>query len=556
MIRILLTSLFIFSMVAAGLAQKTVGLLSYDPSRSYDGYNVIYPHNQPNVYLLDNCGEIVHIWTDEANFRPGNMAYIQPDGRLIKTKRDAVIINDPIWAGGGGAIVEIRDWDNNLEWQYELNDSLARLHHDIAVKPNGNILMIAWEFKSREESIAAGRDSTNLPEDELWPDYILEINPDNDEVVWEWHAWDHLIQDFDSTKANYGVVADHPEKIDINWDTSDGDPDWMHSNALNYNPELEQIILCVPTFHEMWIIDNSTTTEQAAGSVGGRSGIGGDLMFRWGNPAAYDKGTVEDQKLFYPHDAHWALDFLDFGDPNRGKLVIYNNRFTSTVSTANIFTPQWDMYSWGYNQDANGVFFPNDFDEVIVHPVDSTLMHSTGLSSIQLLPNGNKLICVGRFGYSFELTPDNEIVWEYKTPIRMGQPATQGDTLLINNNLTFRMDRYPTNFSAFDNRDLSPLGWIEQNPDTAFCDLILSTEVIPQRKRLTMRPNPANTMVALEWEGQKQSVIRVFDLHGRLLESFQASGGMKYLDTSSWNPGMYLLQVDDGVMEKLVVLHN
>jgi len=112
-------------------AQNTVGLLSYVPWKSYDGYNLFYPHNQPNVYLINNCGEIVHVWEDDPTFRPGNTAYLLPDGRLVKTKRPAAVAQDPIWAGGGGATIEIRDWDNNLEWSFTLNDENARLHHDI-----------------------------------------------------------------------------------------------------------------------------------------------------------------------------------------------------------------------------------------------------------------------------------------------------------------------------------------------------------------------------------------------------------------------------------------
>ena len=123
----------------------TVGLLYYKPSQSCDGYNLIYPHNQPNVYLLNNCGEIVHTWTDDADFRPGNTAYIMENGDVIKTKRPSMVVGNPIWAGGGGATVERRTWDNDLLWSFTSNDSLQRLHHDIAPMPNGNVLMIAWE---------------------------------------------------------------------------------------------------------------------------------------------------------------------------------------------------------------------------------------------------------------------------------------------------------------------------------------------------------------------------------------------------------------------------
>ena len=486
-----LVSFFTFTAVTA---QNTVGLLSYDPTQTFEGYNLMFPHDQPNVFLLDNCGEIVHSWEDEENFRPGNTVYLREDGSLIKAKRDAMVVNDAIWAGGGGETIEIRDWENNLTWSYTLNDSLRRLHHDVAPMPNGNILMVAWELKTEEEALEAGRDPAKLAQGKLWPDYIIEVNPTTDEIVWEWHAWDHLVQDFDSTKSNYGVVSENPRRIDLNYDTSEGDPDWMHSNAIDYNPFLDQIMLCVPTFNEIWIIDHTTTTAEAASSRGGFSGRGGDLMFRWGNPAAYQRGTEEDQQLFYPHDAHWVDDFIDVSLPAYDKIAVFNNRVGENYSTVNLIQPNWNMYGWIYIS-ISGTYLPTTFDQTITHP-DTTQLFSTGLSSVQFLGNGNTLICSGRFGYSFELTPDNEIVWEYKTPFQGQNRATQGDSLGLNDNLTFRLDRYPIDFDAFTGRELSSKGWIELEPNTTFCDQITTNLPlgIPPSAIRTF-PNPAQDFI-------------------------------------------------------------
>ena len=227
------------------------------------GTTSFYPQNQPNVYLLDNCGEIVHVWEDEDNWRPGNTAYLTAGGLLYKTKRDAVLLQDRIVAGGAGEIVEIRDWDNNLIYTYALNDDKFRLHHDITVTPEGTVLAIAWELKTNTESAAVGRDTSTLRENEIWPDFILEIDPVTDSIIWEWHAWDHLVQDFDSTIDNFGVIADHPELIDVNYGRPDGQPDWMHVNSIDYNAELDQILISVPYFDEVWIIDHSTTKAEA-----------------------------------------------------------------------------------------------------------------------------------------------------------------------------------------------------------------------------------------------------------------------------------------------------
>jgi hypothetical protein len=548
----LLLTLFSITLLTGGLvAQNTIGLLSYKPAKAFHGFNLIYPHNQPNVYLFNNCGEIVHVWEDDAGFRPGNTAYILDDGRLVKTKRPAAVAMDPIWAGGGGAIVEIRDWDNNLLWDFEMNNEEERLHHDIAVMSNGNILMIAWEVKTEAEAIQAGRDPALLPDGELWPDYVLEVNPTTDEIVWEWHVWDHLIQDFDATKDNFGVVEDHPGRIDINYDTSDGADDWLHTNAIDYNEELDLIMLSVPTFNEIWIIDHSTTTQEAAGSTGGNGKRGGELMYRYGNPAAYQSGTEDDQKLFYQHDPNWIDDFVEFGDPNYGRIAVFNNRVTDEESNVHILNPVFDMYDWEYPMDGD-TWGPESFDFTYAHPQPER-MHSTGLSGVQFLPNGNALISAGRTGYAFEITPDEEIVWEYVTPLIVGSPATQGDSLILNQNLTFRVKRYPADFAAFDGKDLSGQGYLELEPNTDFCQTILaSVEEIPANT-LTLFPNPTNSTLTIEWEGGMEVDIEVFTLTGQPVNRWRATGGRKYCDLSNWSPGVYLVRINQSEVRRLIV---
>ena len=275
-IQLLLALIFIGGNLAA---QNTVGLISYNPTKSFDGYNLVYPHNQQNVYLLNNCGEIVHRWNDDLDFRPGNTAYLYPNGNLVKAKRPSAVAGNPIWAGGGGGIVEMRDWDNQLLWSFEMNNDSMRLHHDIAPLENGNVLMIAWELRTLDEAIQAGRDTSFAPltQSKMWEDIIIEVNPSGD-IVWQWNVWDHLVQDRDATKDNFGVVEASPRLVNINYDSNDGKADWMHGNALDYNEELKQIMISVPTFNELWIIDHTTTTAEAATSSGGDSNLGLSLI--------------------------------------------------------------------------------------------------------------------------------------------------------------------------------------------------------------------------------------------------------------------------------------
>lgn len=139
----------------------------------------------------------------------------------------------------------------------------------------------------------------------MLPDYVIEVEPTppvGGNIVWEWHVWDHLIQEHDASKDNYGDPAAHPELVDVNGSGGKVAAFWNHMNSIHYNPELDQIMMSVRGNSELWVIDHSTTTEEAAGHSGGRYGKGGDLLYRWGNPSTYGAGDRNDQQLFQRHD--------------------------------------------------------------------------------------------------------------------------------------------------------------------------------------------------------------------------------------------------------------
>ena len=441
--------------------QNTIGVTDFQPDLVEEGYTLVYPHNQPHVYLLDMCGEVVHTWTNADTLRPGNVAYLQENGDIVLTYRPQIFANDPIWAGGGGATVERRTWDNDVLWSYTLNDSTGRLHHDIEVKPDGNVFAIAWEHFSATAALEAGRDSSLVPEDGLWSEMILELAPDGDggaNVVWEWHAWDHLVQDLDSALSNFGVVSDNPRLIDINYGTpSSQASDWLHINAIDFNPFFGHLLLSVPTFDELWIVDYSNFDA-------------GELIWRWGNPEAYGMGNPEDKQLFYQHDCHWVYDHVTLANPDFGKIAVFNNRVPGdndeAFSSVHLLNPSYTDYDNNYATDSGtSTYLPSDFDWSYTAP-DS--IYSSGLSSFQRLENGNSLICYGRWGDTREITPDGELAWRYKTPLvnagGFAAPVSQGSEPTINQNLTFRAHRYPADFAGFNGADLTPQGVLELDP--------------------------------------------------------------------------------------------
>ncbi len=540
----------LLTVICSGLlsGQQTVGLLSYQKDKSFGGYNLLYPHNQPNVYLLNACGEIVHVWPDSSVWRPGNTAYLTPDGKLIKTKRSKNVSGNPIWFGGGGAIVEIRDWNNKLEWRFERNDTLERLHHDIRPMPNGNILMNVWVKKTKEEMAAAGRDTVRFKEAVLLTESIIEVDPKSNAIVWRWNLWDHMIQDVDTSRPNFGDVATNAGKVDINYPYfTDGS--WYHMNAIDYDEELDQILVSIPTHNEIWILDHSTTTAQAATNKGGLSGVGGDLMYRWGNPATYRKGTADNKRIGYQHGVHWVRQFIPLSNGNYGKINIFNNRAGNNFSEVQLLSPPWDMYEWKYKK-TGGIWGPEQADQVVRHP-DKEKLFSDILSNAQYLPNGNMLILSGRTGYLFELTPDGKIVWEYKVPLKNGARVEQGTGLVINDNTTFRVIRYPEDYSAFQGKDLSAKGLLETNGNPDFCKSISSVPDNVNPGVVQMFPNPASHDIRIE--ALTKTSARIISRDGSLEEQVILEPGINTLDVSSYPEGLYFLYVENEIARAFVV---
>jgi len=404
---------------------------------SVDGgewYTVFAPQSSKTTYLLNYNKEIVHQW--ESDYIPGHSAYLLENGDLL---RSAYIGPNPIFLSGGmGGGVQELDWNGTILWEFHYSSDTYLSHHDIKRLPNGDVLMIAWEVKNYSEAVAAGRNPNLVSMFGLWPDHIIEVQPtgpSSGTIVWEWHVWDHLIQEYDSSKANYGVVADHPELVDINYAESTGSgSDWLHTNSIDYNEEFDQILLSVHNVNEIWVIDHSTTTAEAAGHTGGNSGKGGDLLYRWGNPRVYRAGTISDQKLFGQHDARW----IDAGCPGAGDVLVFNNGYGRpglSYSSIDEIAPPVES-NGSYDHIPGSAYGPEKQLWIYTarNPID---FYAYMISGAQRLPNGNTLICDGKKGVFFEVTNEKETIWEYTNPY----PNPYLNTV-------FKIETYPANYTG------------------------------------------------------------------------------------------------------------
>jgi hypothetical protein len=430
----------------AGPATQGVGLIRNDPG-AFAGYTLISPLQSTTTFLIDMNGRVVKTWQTDST--PPSIAYLLENGNLL---RAGLAPNPPFGrtAGGGGKMQEL-NWNGELVWDFAFGTATATQHHDFKRLPNGNILMLVKEKKTADEAIAAGRIPSSVQGTEVQPDSLVEIKPlgkTGAEVVWEWHLWDHLIQDHDKEKANYGDVAAHPELVDINYNVVPGqraNSDWTHFNAVDFNADLNQVLVSLRNFSEIWIIDHSTTTREAAGHSGGRSGKGGDLLYRWGNQRVYRAGAAEDQQLYGQHNAHW----IPKGLAGAGHLLIFNNGDTRPKSmyssveelvlpaAANGRYPLGSNKRYGPDKPVWNYSAPNPTD-----------FYSVNISGIQRLPNGNTLICAGAPGIIFEITPEKKVVWQYNIPAFGGRGGANGRNV-------FRAYRFNADYAGLAGKPLN-----------------------------------------------------------------------------------------------------
>jgi len=248
-------------------------------------------------------------------------------------------------------------------------------------------------------------------------------------------VWDHLVQHHAPDAPNYAEPSARPERIDLNADAhgaqidaaqleqlqalgyvpADAKPedlrsDFLHINTVAYHPRLDQIALSTPVLGEVWIIDHSTTREEASGGAGGKAGRGGDLLYRWGNSATYASAeSREAKRLFYQHDVRWVPD----GWPGAGNLLVFNNgrdRPEGMWSSIDEWTTP--VRANGQYDLAGTTFGPTSLAWQY-KAAEPTSLYSPFISGAQRLANGNTLICEGGGGRFIEVT---------RRPSRVGVP--------------------------------------------------------------------------------------------------------------------------------------
>jgi len=348
------------------------GTTIYNPDEAYNSYILISDHadmgNHPSaairaqskvpgdVRLIDMNGNVVHTWNVDPYFN--KRSRLLPNGHLV-------------FVGSNKRIIEY-DWDSNIVWEHQGIGSM----NDLRILPNGNRLLVAHEpipqayqdmVKDVDEKIAPWWEprKRGSEEHQLGGD-VYEVNLDGD-VVWEWHAHEHLDLNLFSPLTPLG--------------------DWLHANSIAPLPENKwydagderfrpgNILFNARNINMMYIIDKQSGDVVWEGTHHYRGGMAHAHeaeMIKKGRPGAGNI-IVFDNSLFPRHRSHTGQTIIVEMDPTTQEIV-------------------WKYETEGY---ANIKFF------------------SKTMGTQERLVNGNTYISEDNTGRLFQVKPDGTIVWEY-----------------------------------------------------------------------------------------------------------------------------------------------
>lgn len=366
----------------------------------FDGVTIYNVNNGPDsnrTILINNDGDLLNEWIGAD--RIASTPYLLPGGELLRPCK--VSGNIPMNGAAVGGRIQRFSYEGELLWDFTFSDQNNQPHHDICPMPNGNVLIVAWERKTQAEGVAVGRQNLNS---EIWPEQIVEVmptGPNSGDIVWEWHLWDHIIQDINPSLPNYGVISEHPEKLDVNKGALlQNNGDWIHVNALDYHPDLDQIVFSSNSLDEIFIIDHSITTVEAAGEAG-------DFMYRWGNPSNYERKGQH--VLWNVHGVNWIDEGLD----GAGNLLLFNNgNDDNTSDIIEFITPL--QPDGTYAITSTNPFGPAPGNYVYFY--ESNDFYGDHLCGVYRLPNGNTMATNGPGSEVRELNAEGQIVWQHFTP--------------------------------------------------------------------------------------------------------------------------------------------
>ena len=458
--------------------QGPTEVLYWDKAQTYTGYTFFGARS--NTYLIDMEGRVAHQWP------VGTNPHLLDNGNVLDASGGDV--------NGFPGLKEV-DWSGNTVWQYTEPRAGCAPHHDFLRIYNPKLsayttLYLAAKTISATDCLAAGCNPANGAYTNAQVDAIVEVDMSGN-VVWEWCFFDHGIQDFDASKANYvgagKTITNYPGRLNLNLPGRPITNDWLHCNSIDYHTNLDQIVVNAAG-GEFYVIDHGNTfvAGDPSGSLALAAGAKGDFLYRFGDPARYGQGnppsiqqnwsssTTGNKQIGQSSHAQW----IPAGCPGAGHFLVFNNGgdlfettpqsyvfeingyLNATTNDTGVYVnpPSAGYYPWappGHDTDKKNKFMSRQI-VWMYYSMANQGMFSHLDSGAQRLPNGNTLVCASTEGHVFEITATGEAVWEYVNPVSTeGIIAYKRDAWPMQNAL-FRAYRYPANHPALVGRTLTP----------------------------------------------------------------------------------------------------
>ncbi len=465
-------------------SQGPTELLFWDPSTAFEGYTLFAA--QGTTYLVNMSGSVVHSW------KFGTNPKLLANGHVLDASQ-----NNPSGFPG----FQEADWDGNVVWQYTEKRTDYAPHHDFIrihnPKLNADTTMyIANRTITNAQALAAGADPARAPKDadKAQVDAVVEVDSTGT-VVWEWWFLDHLVQDANAAWPNYvgagKTVAAAPGRLDVNLPGRPLAKDWLHCNGMDYNQELDQVVVNA-VGGEFYVIDHGGTfvVGDPAASIAAAATTKGDFLYRFGDPARYKQGDPPSvpenwttassghKQIGGSHGVNW----IEAGLPGAGHFLVFNNGQFLFEMTNQSYADEIDPYLGADGKDVTSYVNPPDAGYTIVTPPKDTgkvkknqskqiswlygTQSPSGMAShiggsAQRLPNGNTLICADTEGHFMEVTSTGALAWEYISPVLKDHSALKvmPDSVPMTNSV-FRAYRFAPDHPAFTGRTLTPVGLI------------------------------------------------------------------------------------------------
>ena len=408
--RALCAAVFIIALVPGELRPAPTvyptGTTIYQPDKTWSGYTVFNATGRSGAVLIDMNGTELRRWDEIWGFPPR----ILPGGHIMGGVTEREPHQETV-------AVKQFDWDGNVVWQYDRAEQVqtedgetvwsSRQHHDWQREGNP----VGYHSPGTEPSITSGRTlilahkngfDEEISDKRLENDYIYEVSW-NGEVVWEWLASEHIDEFGFSEDARNAIYRS------VEWNEARQSADWLHINSASYIGPNRWYEGNDERFHPDNIIISSRTSNFVAiidrtGSVAWR--IGPD--FRESQPLQ-ELGQISGQH--HPH-------IIPEGLPGAGNLLLFDNGGSAGYGPGNPGAPAGlNTVTRYYSRvlEINPVTLEKIWEYSIPGGANFQFF-SYNVSSAQRLVNGNTLITEGAAGRIFEVTVENEIVWEYVNP--------------------------------------------------------------------------------------------------------------------------------------------